>query len=259
METCAPQTAQPPRVTAATLTLLRGVSTATLCTQLRKRGFRSLFMHNVGPLRPDLRLVGQAVTLRYIPVREDLDTTGDFDNLSNKQRLVVEMVGPGDVLVIDARGDTRAAVLGNILAARIGSRGAAGIVTDGAFRDSPTIKTIELPTYASGQNANLSNLIHFPSEINVPIACGGVAVLPGDVIVGDAEGIIVIPWALADEVARDAAAQEDCESFIFDKVRAGSTIVGVYPPNERTLREYEQARGGANGANGTAGHASARA
>ncbi len=234
------QTAQTGRVTGDTLELLRGVSTATLCTQLRKRGFRSLFMHNVGPLRPDLRLVGQAVTLRYIPVREDLDMTGDFDNRSNKQRLAVELVGPGDVLVIDARG-------------------AAGIVTDEAFRDSPTIKTIDLPTYAGGQNANLSNLIHFPSEINVPIACGGVAVLPGDVIVGDAEGIIVIPLALADEVARDDAAQEDCESFIFDKVRAGSSIVGVYPPNEQTLREYEQARGSANGTTGTNGHTPARA
>ncbi len=251
MITSAPQTAQSPRITAETLALLQRVSTATLSTQLRKRGFRSLFMHNVGPLRPDLRLVGQAVTLRYIPVREDLDTTGDFDNLSNKQRLVVEMVGPGDVLVIDARGDTRAAVLGNILAARIGSRGAAGIVTDGAFRDSPTIKTITLPTYAGGQNANLSNLIHFPSEINVPIACGGVAVLPGDVIVGDAEGIIVIPQAIAAEVARDATEQERCEAFLFAKVQAGNSIVGVYPPNEQTLREYERARSETDGANGT--------
>jgi regulator of RNase E activity RraA len=241
------------RVGDETLRALRGVSTATLCTQLRQRGFRNLFMHDVAPLRPDLRLVGEAVTLRYIPVREDLDTTGDFDNRTNQQRLAVELIGPGDVLVIDARGDTRAAVLGNILAARIAARGAAGIVTDGAFRDSPTIKTIDLATYARGQNANLSNVIHHPSEINVPIACGGVAVLPGDVIVGDAEGIIVIPRALADEVARDAAAQEEREAFIFNKVRAGSSIVGVYPPNEQTLREYEQARG-ANGAPPTHDH-----
>ena len=250
MMTSPPSAPPTPHVGGETLQLLGGVSTATLSTQLQKRGFRSLFMHNVAPLRPDLRLVGQAVTLRYIPVREDLDTTGDFDNRSNKQRLAVELVGPGDVLVIDARGDTRAAVLGNILAARIGSRGAAGIVTDGAFRDSPTIKTLDLPTYAGGQNANLSNLIHFPSEINVPIACGGVAVLPGDVVVGDAEGIIVIPRALAAAVARDAAAQEECEAFIFAKVRAGSSIVGVYPPDEQTLREYEQARGNADGTNG---------
>ena len=231
-----------PRVSDEALRLLGGVSTATLCTQLRKRGFRSsLFMQEVVPLRPELRLAGQAVTLRYIPVREDLEPTGAYDNLINKQRIAVESVGPGDVLVIDARGDTRAAVLGNILAGRIAARGAAGIVTDGAFRDAPAIRTLDLPTYARGQNANLSNLVHFPSEINVPIACGGVAVLPGDVIVGDAEGIVVIPLALAGDIARDAAAQEALEAFIFEKVRSGSSIVGVYPPNERTLEEYERA------------------
>jgi regulator of RNase E activity RraA len=199
-------------------------------------------MHDVAPLRPDLRLVGQAVTLRYIPMRDDLESTGEYNNRTNKQRIAVESVGPGDVLVIDARGDTRAAVLGNILTARIQARGAAGIVTDGAFRDSPAIREIDLPTYAGGQNANLSNHVHFPSEINVPIACGGVAVLPGDVIVGDAEGIVVFPRALADDVARDAATQEDLEAFIYDKVRSGESIVGVYPPNELTLAEYEQAR-----------------
>ena len=237
-----------PRVGEETLRLMQGVSTATLCSQLRKRGFRSsLFMHAVAPLRPDLRLAGQAVTLRYIPLREDLEPTGAYDNLTNKQRIAVEMVGPGDVLVIDARGNTGAAVLGNILAARIEARGAAGIVTDGAFRDAPAIRTLDLPTYARGQNANLSNHVHFPSEINVPIACGGVAVLPGDVIVGDAEGIIVIPLALADDIARDSAAQEDLEAFILEQVRSGRSIVGVYPPNEQTLGEYERTRANPGG------------
>jgi regulator of RNase E activity RraA len=232
-----------PRVSDETVRLLGGVSTATLCTQLRKRGFRSsLFMQDVAPLRPDLPLAGQAVTLRYIPMREDLEPTGDYDNLTNRQRIAVERVGPGDVLVIDARGDTRAAVLGNILASRIEARGAAGIVTDGAFRDAPAIRALELPTYASGQNANLSNHVHFPSEVNVPIACGGVAVLPGDVIVGDAEGVVVIPLALAGDIARDAAAQEALEAYILEKIRSGSSIVGVYPPNEQTLGEYERAR-----------------
>ncbi len=232
-----------PRISDETRTLLGGVSTATLCTQLRKRGFRSnYFLRDVAPQRPDLRMVGQAVTLRYIPARDDLEPTGDYDNQTNIQRIAVEMVGPGDVLVVDARGETSAAVLGNILAARIAARGAAGIVTDGAFRDAPVIRSLDFPTYARGQNANLSNQLHFPSEINVPIACGGVAVVPGDVIVGDAEGVIVIPVAVADDIARDAAEQESRESFIFEKVKAGSSIVGVYPPNEETLREYERAR-----------------
>lgn len=235
--------AEAPRISEETRTLLGGVSTATLCTQLRKRGYRSnFFMRDVAPQRPDLRMVGQAFTLRYIPARDDLEPTGDYDNQTNIQRIAVETVGPGDVLVIDARGETSAAVLGNILAARIASRGAAGIVTDGAFRDAPVIRSLEFPTYARGQSANLSNQIHFPSEINVPVACGGVALVPGDVIVGDAEGVVVVPVAIADEVARDAAEQESREAFIFEKVKAGSSIVGVYPPNEQTMREYEEAK-----------------
>src|SRR5436190_16020512 len=122
--------------------------------------------------RPDLRLAGQAFTLRYIPVREDLEKPGEFDNRTNKQRIAVESVGPGDVLVIDARGDTRAATLGNILATRIAQRGAAGIVTDGAFRDTPLIAALDLPTYAAGQSPDLSTAIHHPQDINVPIGRG---------------------------------------------------------------------------------------
>lgn len=227
------------QVDPASLELLRQVSTATLSSQLNKRGFRQLFMHDVRPLRPDLRLVGQAVTLRYIPAREDLERTGEFNNLTNKQRLAVEQVGPGDVLVIDARGDTRAGSLGNILATRIKQRGAAGIVTDGAFRDTPAITSIDLPTYARGQHPNISFTIHHPVDINVPISCGGIAVLPGDIIVGDAEGIIVIPRAIAAEVARDAFDQEQKEAFILSKIEAGSSIIGVYPPSAATLAEYE--------------------
>jgi regulator of RNase E activity RraA len=235
----------------ATLDLLTSVSTATLCTQMRKRGFRtSLFMHDVAPVRPDARMAGQAVTLRYIPAREDLEPTGDYDNQTNRQRIAVESVGPGDVLVIDARGETGAAVLGNILAERIAARGAAGIVTDGAFRDTPSIRDLDFPTYARGQNANLSNHLHYPSEINVPIACGGVAVMPGDIIVGDGEGVIVIPRALAADVARDAAAQEDLEAFIQERIRAGSSIRGVYPPGPETMAEYERSRAGSQGRRG---------
>jgi regulator of RNase E activity RraA len=217
---------------------LKHVSTATLSSQLHKRGFRQLVMRGVAPLRPDLRLAGQAFTLRYIPAREDLERSGEFDNRTNKQRLAVEQVGPGDVLVIDARGDMRAGTLGNILATRIAGRGAAGIVTDGAFRDAPAIRSLDLPTYAGGSHPNISFTIHHPIDINVPIACGGVAVLPGDVIVGDAEAVIVIPLAVAEEVARDAYAQEQREEFILAKVAAGSSIVGVYPPDARTLQEF---------------------
>jgi regulator of RNase E activity RraA len=196
-------------------------------------------MHDVRPLRPDLSMAGQAFTLRYIPMREDLERTGEFDNRTNQQRVAVESVGPGDVLVIDARGDTRAATLGNILATRIMHRGAAGIVTDGAFRDTPAIRALDFPTYARGQSPNVSNLIHHPLESNVPIGCAGVAVLPGDVIVGDGEGVIVIPRAIAEEVIEAAHEQEAREEFIVSRIRAGSSILGVYPPDEQTLRDYE--------------------
>lgn len=233
------ETAPIDRVAPEVLAMLRQVSTATLSSQLTRRGFKQLFLQDVAPLRPDLRMAGQAFTLRYIPAREDLERGGDFDNLTNKQRIAVESVGPGDVLVIEARGDTRAGSLGNILATRIKQRGAAGIVTDGAFRDTPAIRAIDLPTYARGQHPNISFTIHHPVAINVPIGCGGVAVLPGDVLVGDAEGVIVIPRALAEEVARDALEQERKETFILSKIEAGSSIIGVYPPNEATLREYE--------------------
>jgi regulator of RNase E activity RraA len=227
------------RLPSALLDLARQVSTATLSSQLQKRGLLHCFMHGVLPLRPDLRLVGHAFTLRYIPVREDLERSGEFDNRTNQQRVAVESVGPGDVLVIDARGDTRAATLGNILATRIMRRGAAGIVTDGAFRDTPAIRLMDIPTYARGQSPDVSTRVHHPQDINVPIGCGGVAVLPGDLLVGDAEGVIVVPRQVAEEVVRDAYEQDQREEFILTKIESGSSILGVYPPDEHTLQEYE--------------------
>ncbi|MCL4508482.1 MAG: ribonuclease activity regulator RraA [Chloroflexi bacterium] len=213
------------------------VSVATLSSQLLKRGFRQLVLAGVKPLRPDLRLIGQAFTLRYLPSREDVER-GDYDNTTNKQRIAVESVGPGDVLVIDARGNTVAGTLGNILATRMKVRGVAGIVTDGAFRDSAGIRAIDLPTYAAGAHPNVSSTVHYPVDMNLPIACGGVAIFPGDVIVGDAEAVIVVPRKVAGEVARDAFEQEEREQFILHKIEAGSSIIGVYPPDEQTLAEF---------------------
>lgn len=221
---------------------LRQVSTATLTSQLLKRGFRNTFMGGVLPLRPDLRLVGYAFTLRYIPMREDLDLQGGYDNLTNVQRLAIEAVGPGDALVIDARNDVGAATLGDILATRAKVRGAAGIVTDGAFRDAGAMREIDLPTYSRGIHATMSSTRHHPVDMNVPIGCGGVMVLPGDVIAGDAEGVVVIPRQVAEEVALAALEQERLEAFVLDKVRHGASIRGVYPPDEQTLAEYEAHR-----------------
>jgi len=225
------------------LELARQVSTATLTSQLLRRGFANTVMYGVVPLRPDLRLAGQTFTLRYIPAREDLDPA-ETDNRTSKQRIAVESVGPGDVLVIDARGDARAATLGDILATRIKVRGAAGIVTDGAFRDTPSIRSIDLPTYAQGQSPYVSTRVHHPLEINVPIGCGGVAVMPGDVVVGDGEGVVVIPRGLAEDVIAAAYEQDQREQFIRDKIQRGASLLGVYPPDEQTLHEYEEWRRG---------------
>ncbi|RIK40679.1 MAG: ribonuclease activity regulator RraA [Chloroflexi bacterium] len=220
---------------------LRTVSTATLTSQLQKRGFRNTFLQGLTPLRPDLRLVGYAFTLRYVPAREDL-TDELYDNTKNIQRIAVESVNPGDVLVIDARGDVRAATLGNILATRLKARGAAGLVTDGALRDTPGYRELEFPSYVKSAHAATSFLIHHPAEINVPIGCAGVLVMPGDVMVGDGEGVVAIPAQVAEEVAHDAYEQERLEEFIQQKVASGASIVGVYPPDEQTLAEYAQWR-----------------
>ncbi|HXF61645.1 MAG TPA: ribonuclease activity regulator RraA [Caldilineaceae bacterium] len=217
---------------------LHAVSTATLTSQLMKRGFRNTFLAGLTPLRPDLRMVGYAFTLRYVPMREDLVDTL-YDNTTNVQRLAVEAVGPDDVLVIDARGDTRAATLGNILATRLKVRGAAGLVTDGALRDTPGFKHIELPAYIKAAHATTSFAIHHPIEMNTPIGCAGVLVMPGDVMVGDGEGVVAIPAQVAEEVAHDAYEQERLEEFIQAKVASGASILGVYPPDEATKAEYE--------------------
>lgn len=216
---------------------LHEVSTATLTTQLLKRGFRNTFLA-LTPLCPAQRMVGYAFTLRYVPMREDL-TDSQYDNDVNVQRLAVEGIGQDEVLVVDARGDVRAASFGHILATRIKARGAAGFVTDGALRDTPGFKKLELASYCKAPHATTSFVIHHPLEMNVPIGCAGVLVMPGDVIVGDAEGVVAIPAHVAESVAHDTFEQELREAFLTQKVAAGSSIRGVYPPNEQVLAEYE--------------------
>ena len=213
-------------------------STATLTTALKQFGLSRSYMHGVAPLRPDMKMAGPAFTLRYIPAREDLDT-GEVDNLKDAQRVGIEEIKVGEVFVIDARGDTRAGTMGDILATRLYKRGAVGVVTDGAFRDSPAIAEIGLPAFAAAMNAHSNKTVHHPSEIQVPIACGEVAVLPGDIIVGDAEGVIVVPVQFAAEVALIAVEMEAREKFLLKKIQSGASIVGTYPPDESTLAEYE--------------------
>ncbi len=216
---------------------LRTVSTATLTTQLLNRGFKNTFLQGLSPLDPNSRMVGYAFTLRFVPAREDFADTM-YDNTQNVQRIAVEAIDKDQVMVIDARGDIRAASFGHILGTRIKMRGAAGLVTDGALRDTPGFKELGLPTYIRAPHATMSFLIHHPLEMNVPIGCAGVLVLPGDVMVGDGEGVVAIPAQVAEEVAADAYEQERREEFFQMKVAQGASIQGVYPPNEQTLAEY---------------------
>lgn len=216
---------------------LRQVSTATLTTQLRKRGIANTFMGGLRPTRPDLRLLGYAHTLRYVPLREDV-LAADTAEL-NAQKRAVETISEDEVLVIEARGETGAGTIGDILALRALRRGAAGIVTDGGLRDSPGVAALEIPTYFKAPHAAVLGLLHYPLETNVPVSCGGVLVMPGDVLVGDAEGVLVLPAAMAEEIAFDALEQERREAWALERVAAGESIRGVFPLSEARRAEYE--------------------
>tara|TARA_B100000686_G_scaffold334807_1_gene402572 strand:+ start:2267 stop:2974 length:708 start_codon:yes stop_codon:yes gene_type:complete len=218
---------------------LQSPSTATLTSILKLHGLSNTYMQGVKPLQPGMCMAGPAYTLRYIPAREDLDSA-EVDNLTDPQRVGIEELSEGEVFVIDARGVTSAGTMGNILATRIHVRGGVGIVTDGAYRDSPAISEIGIPAYAVAMNAHSNKTVHHPSEIQVPIACGGVAVFPGDIIVGDSEGVVVIPPHLAETVAESAKVMEDREDFIVERIRSGASIIGNYPPDEKTLSEFEE-------------------
>ena len=225
-----------------TIDLILKSSTATLTTILRKHGIKHSGMHRVAPLRPDMKMAGPAFTLRYLPAREDL-ITEPTDNLTDSQRIGIETISEGEVFVIDARGDERAGGLGAILATRLHVRGAGGVVTDGAFRDGAEIATCGLPAFARSMNPHANTTIHYPSEIQVPLACGGIAVFPGDVVAGDGDGVVVVPAHLAESVAVEAAEKEEQEAFLIEKIRGGTSLVGTYPPDEETLREYRNSKG----------------
>ena len=216
---------------------LMGVSTATLCTALFKRGLRHQFIQDVHPLNPGLpNMVGPAYTLRYMPAREDLNPITVFNDRAHPQRKAVEECPSGAVFVIDSRKDARAASAGGILVTRLMKRGVAGIVTDGGFRDSPEIAKLAIPTYHQRPSAPTNLTLHQAIDINVPIGCGDTPVWPGDVVVGDAEGVVVIPAAIADEIATEAVEMTVFEDFVQSRVLAGQSILGLYPPTDPATR-----------------------
>ena len=231
-----------------TKTKFMGVSTATLCTALFKRGLRNQFIQNVHPLNTKLpNMVGEAFTLRYIPAREDLNPITVFLDRNHPQRVAVEQCPPGAVMVFDSRKDARAASAGSILITRLMVRGAAGAVTDGGFRDSPEIAEMPFATYHQRPSAPTNLTLHQALDINVPIGCGDVAVWPGDVMVGDREGVIVVPAHLADEIADEAVEMTAFEDFVSEEVQKGRSIIGLYPPTEQQSKDdfvaWRQAKG----------------
>jgi regulator of RNase E activity RraA len=221
---------------------LMGVSTATLCTALFKRGLRTQFIQDVRPVNTqrDLKtpnMVGEAFTLRYIPAREDLNPISVFQDRAHPQRRAVEECPTGAVFVIDSRKDARAASAGSILVTRLMKRGVAGIVTDGGFRDSPEIAQMQIAAYHSRPSAPTNLTVHQALDINVPIGCGDAPVWPGDVIVGDGEGVVVIPAHLADEIAAEAHEMTAFEDFVTERVQEGQSILGLYPPTDERNRD----------------------
>jgi regulator of RNase E activity RraA len=216
---------------------LKTVSTATLTTALFKRGFRNQMIQGVYALNPHaLPMVGEAFTLRYIPAREDLNPITVFQDRSHPQRKAVDECPAGAVFVIDSRKDARAASAGSILVSRLMKRGAAGVVSDGGFRDSHDIAKLAMPAFHSRPSAPTNLTLHQALDINVPIGCGDAPVWPGDVIVGDHDGVVVLPAHLADELADEGVEMTAFEDFVAEEVMKGRSILGLYPATEEKTR-----------------------
>ncbi len=216
---------------------LSQAGTATLSTALRRKGYHDVFVDGVRPLAPGMRLAGPARTLRFVPFRPDLlaERGGGF----NPQKQAFDGVRPGEVLVIEARGHDDAGTLGDILALRARHRGAAGVVTDGAVRDADGVSAIGLPVFAAGAHPSVLGRRHVPWETDVVVACGGAAVVPGDIIVGDGDGVIVVPAALAEDVLADAERQERQDAWIAARVAEGEAVEGLFPMNATWLARFE--------------------
>lgn len=209
---------------------LMGVSVATLATALYKRGLRNQVIQGVHPLGWKGRnMVGPAYTLRYIPAREDRNQLSEFRNPEHPQRVAVESCPEGHVLVMDSRKDARAASAGDILVTRLQMRGVAGVVSDGGFRDAAVIAELEIPAYHSRPSSPTNLTHHEAYDLNVPIGCGDAPVFPGDIIVGDADCVIVLPAHLAEELADEAVEMTAYEDFVVEKVKSGTPIIGLYP------------------------------
>ena len=227
-----------------TLESLEHVSVATLATALFKRGLRNQVVQNVRPVAPKGKnMVGPAFTLRYMPAREDRNQLTEFRNPKHPQRHAIETCPAGHVLIMDSRCKADAASAGDILITRLMVRGAAGVVTDGGFRDSMQIGKLDFPAYHQRPSSPTNLTINEAIEINGPIGCGEAPVFPGDIVVGDDDSVIIIPAHLADEVAAEAVEMSAYEDFALEQVKAGETIIGLYPAtNDDVLEKFKEWR-----------------
>lgn len=220
--------------------VLKRTSTASIATLLFKKGLRNQFIQGVSRLNPARnRMVGPVFTLRYIPAREDLNPITVFQDPGHPQRKAVEEIPEGHVLVMDCRQDASAASAGSILATRLQYRGCAGIVTDGGLRDADDIGALDMPSFCANPSAPTNLTKHQALDLNVPIGCGTVAVFPGDIAIGDGDGVIIIPENLAEEIAADAAGMEAYEAWVMEEVNSGASIIGLYPMNDENRVRYE--------------------
>ena len=225
-----------------TVAQLRGVSTATLTTVLLKRGLRNVWLRGTRPLRPEQpRVVGRAFTLRFVPAREDLATPESWSSPIST-RAAIEAMSAGCVAVVDAMGVTDAGIFGDILCSRMRRRGVAALVTDGVVRDVAGVHATGLPVWCQGVAAPPSVAGLTFVNWQEPIGCGGVAVFPNDVIVVDADGAVLVPQAMLDQVIAAAVEQERLEGWIMREVDAGTALPGLYPPNEENRARYEAAK-----------------
>src|SRR5450432_3711503 len=222
----------------ASLAALSGVSTATITTVLLKKGLRNVWMRGTRPIRAGQpRLIGRAFTLRFVPAREDLATPESWSKPIST-RAAIEAMEEGVIAVADAMGVTDAGIFGDILCARMAKRKVAALITDGAMRDMEGVVATGLPVWCAGAAAPPSVAGLTFVNWQEPIACGGVAIFPGDGIVADGDGAVVIPQAMLVEVTELAAEQEEHEAWIISEVQKGTPLPGLYPPNDQNKAKY---------------------
>ena len=229
-----------PALDEATRAKLMKVGSANVANVLLKRGYRNVMLLGLAPLRPDQpQLVGPAYTLRFIPAREDIDSMATYGRQDNLHRRAIEEAPAGSVLVIDAHGSLEASSMGDMMAARLKYRGVAGVVTDGGFRDCPAIAEVGLPSFQQAAAPPATPIKLHPIALDEPIGCAGVAIYPGDVLVGDGEGVAVIPAHLVEEVADEALDAVEYEEFAAGHIARGRSIFGLFPATEASRAEYD--------------------